>query len=103
MEDTKNVKNENRSYGETPAVNYAIFYCPICLRLDSYTGCDFGCRYCFSNDWLKKMYNSMSVHWIRHGALKNLQEWKDRAGRRSPPTQNVLKESRTFRLCLLTG
>ena len=74
MEDTKNVKNENRLYGETPAVNYAIFYCPICLRLDSYTGCDFGCRYCFSNDWLKKMYNSMSVHWIRHGALKNLQD-----------------------------
>lgn len=75
------VKNENRLYGETPAVNFACYYCPISLRLDSYVGCDFGCKYCFANSWMKRMYTAMDIHWVRNGALKSLQ---DRFEKESP-------------------
>ena len=56
-------------YSGILSVNTSFYYCPLALRMDTYIGCDLGCKYCFANDWMSKMYTWMGVEHNRNGDI----------------------------------
>lgn len=56
-------------YSGILSVNTSFYYCPLALRMDTYIGCDLGCKYCFANDWMSKMYTWMGVEHVRNGDI----------------------------------
>ncbi len=68
-------------------VTSQIAYCGLPLRLDSYRGCQFGCRYCFARTRGGEFQGEGPIQGASHNSLENIFR---RAERSEPDKQSML-------------